>query len=313
MTSDRSCAVLVSSEFLGHDTGDHPENPGRIAAILAALDRQDLLRDRPVVPLTRTSAAVAARVHEPRYLDHLLEVSETGGGWITGDTLCAFDSLDLAYLAAGGAVNAVDAVIAGSVQRAFTLGRPPGHHATKFRAMGFCLLNHVAIAAQRALDGGMRRVAIVDWDVHHGNGTQDIFYDRNDLLFVSIHQHGDFYPGTGASTETGVRDGEGFTLNIPLRPYATDLTYLTHFEETIAPAVESFAPDLILVSAGFDAHERDPLGSMRVTSNGFAQMATMVRNWADAWCEGRLIGVLEGGYDPDGLAESVCAVINAWD
>jgi acetoin utilization deacetylase AcuC-like enzyme len=313
MTSERTCAVFTSPEFLGHDTGQHPENPSRIAAILSALEQRDLLSGRPTVPLRPTTPEVAARVHEPRYLDRLMEIAAHGGAWVDADTLCASDSLDVAYLSAGAAVCAVEAVVDGSVKRAFAMSRPPGHHATKFRAMGFCLMNNIAIAAQRALDLGLKRLAIVDWDVHHGNGTQDIFYDRSDVLFISIHQHGDFYPGTGASTEQGVRDGEGYTLNIPLRPGATDLTYLTHFSETVEPALRTYEPEMILISAGFDAHERDPLGSMRVSTEGFAQMATKVRGWADELCDGRVVSVLEGGYDLIGLSESVCAVLEALD
>jgi acetoin utilization deacetylase AcuC-like enzyme len=313
MTVSRSCAVFITPEYLGHDTGDHPEHPARMSAILAALDQRDLMSGRPALPLKPTTTAIAARVHDPRYLDRLLEISESGGAWLTADTLCAPDSLGIAYLAAGGAVCAVEAVINETVSRAFAIGRPPGHHASQARAMGFCLLNNIAIAAQRALDLGSRRVAIVDWDVHHGNGTQDIFYERSDVLFISIHQYGNFFPGTGSSAQQGVGKGKGFTLNIPLHAGATDLIYRTCFEETIGPALKSFAPDLILVSAGFDAHERDPLGSMRVTTEGFAQMANMVRGWANELCDGRLVAVLEGGYDLTGLSDSVCAVLEALD
>jgi len=306
-------AVLRSPVFLGHDTGSHPENPSRITAIDAELERQRLLIGRPSVPFGAADRDVVARVHDDAYLELLDQIVEAGGGWIDADTMCATDSVTTAYLAAGAAVAGVDAILAGSAQCAFVLGRPPGHHAYADRAMGFCLLNTVAIAAEHALDNGLERVAIVDWDVHHGNGTEAIFAARPDVLFCSVHQYGSgFFPGSGHSSFTGTGSGEGYTINAPLRPGSDDGDFATVFTELFEPAIRQYGPELILVSAGFDAHQRDPLGSMRVTEAGFAAMAGQVEEWADA-CDGRILAVLEGGYDLVGLALSVAAVLRVFD
>jgi acetoin utilization deacetylase AcuC-like enzyme len=307
-------AILRSPIFLGHDTGSHPENPSRIAAIDAELQSQGLLANRPEVAFGAADREIVARVHDEDYLQFLDDIVEAGGGWIDPDTMCAPDSVETAYHAAGAAIAGVDAVLAGAVKRAFVLARPPGHHAYAGRAMGFCLLNTIAIAAEHALDAGLSRVAIIDWDVHHGNGTEAIFASRPDVLFCSVHQYGSgFFPGTGQSSFTGAGAGEGYTLNVPLRPGADDSAYRTVFEERFAPAVRAFAPELLLVSAGFDAHARDPLGSMRVTDAGFAAMARTVVQWADESSGERVLAVLEGGYDLAGLSSSVAAVLSVFD
>ena len=305
-------ALLRSPVFQGHDTGSHPENPLRLAAIESALERLGLLDGRPDVPFGPAPAESLEWVHDSRYLALLAEAAAAGGGWLDGDTFIGPDSWDVARLAAGAALAATDAVLAAQVPRALCLVRPPGHHATPTRGMGFCLVNNVAVAAAHALARGLQRIAVVDWDVHHGNGTQDAFYVTDRVLFCSVHQS-PLYPGTGMADERGEGAGEGFTLNVPLRPGGDDHTNRRVFEERILPAVRAYRPELVLVSAGFDAHLADPLANMRVTEIGFAWMAGAVADLADDVSDGRLVAVLEGGYDRDALSRSVAATLRAFD
>jgi acetoin utilization deacetylase AcuC-like enzyme len=314
MSIARPTAVLTSPAFLGHDTGPHPEQPARMQAILAELESRDLLAGRPDLEFGRADRDLVARVHDPRYLDTLDQIVELGGGWIEPDTMCAVDSVDIAYLAAGAATSAVEAVLTGKISRALALVRPPGHHATRTIGMGFCLINSIAVAAQAALDHGLERVAIIDWDVHHGNGTEAIFEAQSHVLYCSVHQYGrSFFPGTGEASDTGSGPGAGFTINVPLRPGGDDHTYDAVFRDLFQPRIEAYRPELILVSAGFDAHADDPLGSMRVTEQGFSEMANRVLEWADQFADGRLVAVLEGGYDQPALGRSVAAVLETFD
>jgi acetoin utilization deacetylase AcuC-like enzyme len=224
------------------------------------------------------------------------------------DTAMSEGSWDAACLAAGAAVGAVEAVWSGRAQNAFALVRPPGHHAEQARAMGFCLLNNAAIAADAARRAGAARVLILDWDVHHGNGTQNIFAARPDVLYTSVHQY-PFYPGTGAHDEVGAGAGKGFTVNCGLPGGQDDADYGVVFHDLLLPAARAFAPDLVIVSAGFDPHERDPLADMQVTDRGFAAMCSAVAELADGACAGRLVLLLEGGYDLEALATSVRACL----
>ena len=309
-------ALLRSPRFLGHETGSHPENPRRLEAIARELGRADLLDGRPDVPFGPADLGAIERVHDPRYVAALHDVAAEGGAWLDADTLIGPDSVEVARLAAGAAIAGVDAVLDGRATRAFALVRPPGHHATPRHGMGFCLFNNVAIAAAHALDRGLARVLIVDWDVHHGNGTQDAFYATDHVLFCSVHRHGrGFYPGTGAAAERGVGQGDGYTLNVPLPPGQDDAAYARVFAEQILPAARAFRPELALVSAGFDAHAADPLGGMAVTDAGFAALARSLVALADEepTCSGRLVAVLEGGYDPAALGRSVAAVVREMD
>lgn len=311
----RSTIVYRHDAFAGHDTGPwHPENSSRVVAIDNELSRRGLLTDRAVPEWVPATDEQILRVHTPRLLQRLQRLTETGGGAIDQDTVVRPDSLVAARLAAGAAVAAVDEVVSGNARTAFVVARPPGHHATADRSMGFCLLNSVAIAAAHARESGFGRVAIVDWDVHHGNGTQDIFYERSDVLFASTHRYdGWFFPGTGGSGETGRGDGEGFTVNVPLSPGDGDSTIIGAFEKHILPRLEVFAPDLILMSAGYDAHRDDPLGDLAVTDAGFRALATSVIDVAAHHAGGRIIAILEGGYHPESSARCVADKIELLD
>jgi acetoin utilization deacetylase AcuC-like enzyme len=298
--------------FLRHDTGRHVEVPARLASITARLDRAGLPgRCRPgtYTPLTPEQVA---EVHAPELVETVREVAEGGGGRLDPDTVVSPASYDVALAAAGACASAVDAVLDGADRTALCLVRPPGHHATPTRCMGFCLFNNVALAARRALERGLARVLVVDWDVHHGNGTQDVWYADPRVTFFSIHRFGwGFYPGTGDSDETGTRAGLGHTFNAPI-PYGTSRAqYHAAFRHLLEKAAGRSKPELVLVSAGFDAHARDPIGSLGLETEDFATLTRLVREVAGTHAQGRLVSCLEGGYDLDALAESVQAHLEA--
>jgi acetoin utilization deacetylase AcuC-like enzyme len=305
-------AILRDDRFTGHDTGTHPEHPRRYRAIMRALEAEGLLHDRPEIPHAPATDEALLRVHTRDHLDFLVEATASGGGWIDSDTMVGPDSLDVARAATGAAIAATEAVMRGEAPRAFALGRPPGHHATRDRAMGFCLLNAVAVAAAHARALGARRVGIVDWDVHHGNGTQDIFHEDGDVWYASLHQS-PLYPGTGSRAETGHGDGLGTTRNCPLPPGSGDTEWLAAFDNTVVPFIETCRPDIILLSAGYDAHRTDPIGGCLVTDDGYAALAQRTRALADRLCEGRLAVVLEGGYDPAALGRAVVRTVRVLD
>jgi acetoin utilization deacetylase AcuC-like enzyme len=305
-------ALLRNPRFQGHDTGGHPENARRLRAIDQELAARDLVRDRPVLLFGPASDAVLGLVHDQRYVAGVREFAAQGGGYLDADTVVRPDSVEVAALAAGAGIAAVDAALDGSVARSFVLPRPPGHHATPQRGMGFCIFNTIAVAAAYALERGVSRVMIIDWDVHHGNGTQDAFYDSDQVLFVSLHQS-PLYPGSGAASERGAGRGSGFTRNVPLRAGGGDDVYRAAFDEVVVPAAAAYQPELVLISAGFDAHVADPLANMRVTEAGFTGMARRAREIAETYAEGRMIAFLEGGYDPPALARSVAATLAVLD
>ncbi len=306
--------LLYDPIYLEHDTGQHPENAGRLRAAVARLRDQGLweavrhLRAEPA----RTEALEA--VHAPEYLRFLEAVSAAGGGWLTADTLMSARSSEVARRAAGAAVRAVEAVLGGETAQALALIRPPGHHARPAAGMGFCLINHAAVAAAEAVRRlGVERVFLLDFDVHHGNGTQEIFEADRRVLYASTHQY-PAYPGTGALEETGRGEGTGFTLNVPLPAGVGDAGLLRAFDEVIAPAARRYRPGLCLASAGYDAHWANGryLSSiqMGVTVTGFAALVRRLRALAEELCGGRLALVLEGGYDPEALGWSVAATLN---
>ncbi|HEX6292298.1 MAG TPA: histone deacetylase [Herpetosiphonaceae bacterium] len=303
-------AYLVDDRFLLHDDFDHPENAARLRAILQMLDdsgmRAALTR---IEPREATDDEIRA-VHHRRMLEHTQRMSLFGGGALNLDTYIVQESWDVALLAAGSVARAVEAVVGGEVDNAFALVRPPGHHATPSTAMGFCLINNVAVAAQMARTQlGLRRVAIIDWDTHHGNGTQDIFYDDPSVLYISSHTY-PFYPGTGHWRELGSGEGEGATLNIPMPAYTGDAAFDRVYDELVLRAVRRFEPQLIIVSAGYDCHWADPLAPMMMSVAGFGRMARMIYDLAREVCDGRLVCALEGGYNVQALSASVLATLH---
>lgn len=290
-----------------HDPGrGHPEAPDRLVAASAALADAPGLTWRSPSPATRDAVR---RVHSDA---HVRRIDEHRGerAALDPDTSVSEGSVDAAYLAAGAMIDAVNAVMAGEHDSAFALVRPPGHHAEAQAAMGFCLFNNVAVGAEHALaEHGLERVLIVDWDVHHGNGTQHSFFGRSDVLFVSLHQF-PFYPGTGGLREIGTGPGEGYNVNVPLMPGCGDADYRAAFRDVVVPIADAFAPQLVLVSAGFDAHRLDPLAGMRVTEEGFADLAATVAGIAARHAGGKLVLTLEGGYDLGALGRSVRAAVD---
>ncbi|MCA9860086.1 MAG: histone deacetylase [Thermomicrobiales bacterium] len=301
-----------SSRFAEHDDPSHVENQRRLTAIDAALDRSGLLEGRPQPELIPASVEQLARVHEPAYIQALAEAAAQGGGWIDGDTYMGFQSVEVAALAAGASVQAVDAALSGSAVKGFVLARPPGHHARPMIGMGFCLFDTIAIGAAEALAQGIERIAIVDWDVHHGNGTQEIFYETDRVFFTSMHQW-PLYPGTGAASETGYGAGAGYTLNVPLPAGSGNDDYLRTLDEFVLPRLRDYRPELVLVSAGYDCHRDDPLGSMLVDEDGFGVMTARLVDLAETYAGGRIVLVLEGGYHPAALARSVVRTIEVLD
>src|SRR6266508_5086173 len=290
-----SLILIHSIRFAEHQTPPgHPERSERAEVMDVIADRWRARHVEIVSPPAATREQLA-RVHDG---DYLRRISETNGRatQLDPDTFTSPDSYEIALLAAGATVDAVERVMGGSHAAALALVRPPGHHAERDRAMGFCLYNNVAIAAAHARASGAAKVAIVDYDVHHGNGTQHIFESDPHVLYVSTHQF-PYYPGTGAAEEIGRGAGEGFTVNLPIESGAVDEDYQVAFEKAVVPVVTQFEPDLLIVSAGFDAHEHDPLASMRVTTPAFAAMTTALRHVADECCRGRMVVVTEGGYD----------------
>jgi len=275
------------------------------------LEQEKLVERLKLIDIAARKAAKdeVAWVHDPRYIDIIASTEGKPYVRLDPDTSTSPESYEAALMAVGGLINATKAAFEGTVDRAFALVRPPGHHAERDRAMGFCLFNNVAIAAEYALKKlSAKRVAIIDWDLHHGNGTQHSFYTRSDVLYMSTHQY-PYYPGTGANYEMGEGEGEGFTVNVPLSSNHGDAEYIAIFEEIFKPIILEYAPDIILLSAGFDIYEFDPLGGMKVTASGFGQLTRVLLEAAEKICNGKLVATLEGGYDLGGLTQGVKAVL----
>ncbi|MFH1090748.1 MAG: histone deacetylase [Pseudomonadota bacterium] len=302
--------IVRDELFIEHNPGQwHPESPVRLQTIYNLLDS----RDRPeVATLTRRFAnkEEITLVHLPGHYRVIAETDGKSHGYLDADTQTSPSSFKAALAAAGGLISLTDRVLEGELDNGFAIVRPPGHHAEANRAMGFCLFNNVAIAAAYALEcKGLSRVMIVDWDLHHGNGTQHSFYSDPRVLYFSTHQF-PFYPGTGSLGETGRGKGLGYTVNVPLSWGHSDEDYVSIFQKLVVPLVRSYQPELILVSAGFDIYHGDPLGEMRVSSEGFAAMTRLLKTAAEEVCRGRLIFTLEGGYHIEGQASGVDQVIN---
>ncbi len=296
--------------YLKHETGYHPENARRLEAVMAHLEETGRLEQlTPVNPRPATTEELHY-VHQASYVSYIKDAASEGIGWLDADTVMSPDSYDAALYASGGVIEATDAVISGKVNSAFALVRPPGHHATATAAMGFCLFNNIAIAARHALKKHkFEKVAIIDFDVHHGNGTQEAFVSDPQVLYISTHQY-PHYPGSGTIYETGSGAAQGSKVNIPLPAGSGDDEYRQVFEQIIVPVVRRFRPQLIMVSAGYDAHWADPLAMMEVSVTGFAQIARFIKSLADELCQGRIVLTLEGGYNLKAQAASVKATFD---
>lgn len=305
--------VVLDARYQEHDPGPgHPERADRIGSLLRRLDtyrRPGLVR---LAPRLATHEEIAL-VHDPGLIGRVAASARQAAAAFDADTRVCAQSYETALLACGGLLRVLDAVMEREVDNGFALVRPPGHHAERDRAMGFCLFNSVAVGAEylRARFG-LCRILIVDWDLHHGNGTQHSFFDDPGVLYVSTHQY-PYYPGTGAAEETGRGDGAGHTVNLPMAAGWGDADFLPLFEDVIAPICRQFKPEFVLISAGFDAHARDPLGGLNMTEAGFAHLARILLRVARDHAAGRCAAVLEGGYDLDGLTASVIAVLDEMD
>ncbi len=304
-----STGIVFDPRYLDHHMGmGHPENPKRLEAIARALAREEGLSLIPI-PARQASAADIELIHAHEYVGLVAGTSGRDFVVLDPDTSATAKTYQTACLAAGGVLAAADAVMQGEVRNAFAFVRPPGHHAEVNRAMGFCIFNNIAIAAEHLLRRrGLERILIVDWDVHHGNGTQNAFSSRRDVLFFSTHQS-PFYPGSGRPGECGYGPGEGFTVNVPLRPGRGDADFLHIYRQILRPIAASFRPDFILVSAGFDIARGDLLGGMFVSPEGFAALTAELAAMAESLCRGRLLFVLEGGYNEDALASGAISVL----
>ena len=303
--------IVYDETFLKHDYPGHPENRVRLERIVALLQASRVWERLRIVPARAVERQQLAQVHRPAYIDRVRAIAERGGGHLDPDTYVCADSFEAALVAAGGTLEAVSAVLDGRVQNAFALVRPPGHHAMPGHGMGFCLFGNVALAARLAcLERGLERVAIVDFDVHHGNGTQAMTEDDPAICYISTHQH-PLYPGTGMVHEAGRGRAAGTLVNIPLPPGAGDRSFRAVYEQVVFPIVRRFAPGLLLVSAGFDAHWSDPLAGLALSLTGYDWLTRSLVALAGDVCDGRIVFVLEGGYQLDVLSFAVLNTFRA--
>lgn len=297
--------LYYDQRFLDHDTGTHPEQPLRLRHIMARLEKAGLVAQCVRPQWTAVSRSRLERVHEPGHIARIATLAARGGGHADSDTVVSPASYDVALLAAGAACDAVDRVLSGETKSAICIIRPPGHHAVAERAMGFCLFSNIAIAAAVARDEyHLDRLLIVDWDVHHGNGTQEIFYADGRVGFLSIHRW-PFYPGTGDADETGTGDGLGATVNLPITLGTSPAAYRQRFVSELERFADRIRPQLVLISAGFDSHRLDPIGSLGLETEDFVELTKAVLKVANTHAEGRVVSLLEGGYNPPILAECV--------
>ncbi|MBP1721221.1 MAG: histone deacetylase family protein [Deltaproteobacteria bacterium] len=306
----KNTGIVKDCRYLRHGSEfTHPETPQRLASIYEMLDNPDMGWKFTGIDAREATREELERVHLPAYIDRIAATAGEKLFMLDPDTVTTPETYDVARLAAGGVMNAIDSVVSGETDNAFALVRPPGHHAQAAVAAGFCIFNNIAIGARDAIARhGMERILIVDWDLHHGNGTQEAFYEDREVLYVSTHQSPG-YPGTGGMSEMGRGAGLGYTLNIPLRGGADDALYVRLFSDILSPVALAFRPEIILVSAGFDPYIGDPLGEMRLTPEGFAALTRVLLNLAEATCGGRLVLILEGGYHILGLTKCVRAVL----
>ncbi|MDD3717349.1 MAG: histone deacetylase [Actinomycetota bacterium] len=303
-------AVFYDPIYMEHDTGyGHPERPERLQTTMQVMEQSGLSEKVRIISPRDASVEEIGLVHPRKYIDKVRKTAESGGGWLDPDTHVGVRSYDAALKSAGAVLEGLERIFSGDIDNAFCLVRPPGHHATEERGMGFCLFNNNAIAARFAIkEFGIRRVFILDWDAHHGNGLQDIFYDDNKVLYVSLHQY-PHYPGTGSTSELGIGAGEGFTINFPLPARSGEEVYLAAFDQVIAPIVRTYQPELVLISAGYDGHFSDQLCSMLLRGNSYAEMAMRLKGMAEEYCGGKMMAALEGGYNLVGIAISITNTI----
>jgi acetoin utilization deacetylase AcuC-like enzyme len=296
-------ALLANPAQIGHQAEGHPERPERVAAVIEAIAKANL--GLVAEPAPDAAEALIQRVHDASYVAMLDRAASSGGGYLDPDTYITPLSMVAARTAAGAVVEGVHRVLDRKAQHALAVVRPPGHHAEHAKAMGFCLLNNIAIGLVAARERGIRRVAVLDFDVHHGNGTQHSFESDPEVFYASTHQY-PFYPGTGRAGERG---SHGNVLNVPLPAGTSDRAFLGAWEKKIGPALDAFKPELLLVSAGFDAHEDDPLAGLDVTTDGYRELARMIKGWSIAHSGGRSVWALEGGYNLQALRDSVVACL----
>lgn len=310
MNKETRTGIVYDDRYLLHETGMHPERKERLKSILSFLGKQGVMDKLARVEPRKATVEEIQFAHTKDYINDIERYCTKGYNALDMDTLICKDSYEVALLAAGGSLAAVDKVMQGQLDHVFAFVRPPGHHAETNRGMGFCLFNNAAIAAYYAMKQyGVDRVLIVDWDVHHGNGTQNIFYHDPRVLYFSIHQS-PAYPGTGSLEETGAGQGEGYTINVPISPATGDADYEFILREILVPVCQEFKPQLVIVSAGQDAHQSDPLAGMALTSHGYGMMAGIMQEIADQHAGGKMVLLLEGGYNLNALAEAVYSVLN---
>ena len=299
--------LFMDDVFLQHETGRHPECADRLRSIHQRLETEKISERFARGTIRSATREELQRVHSPRHIDAMRQFADSGGGHVEADTVLSPKSFEVALKAAGTAIEAVDQVLSGKHSQAVCLIRPPGHHARPGAAMGFCLFGNAAVASRHALEAhGLDRVLIVDWDVHHGNGTQEMFYHEEQVTFFSAHRW-PFYPGTGAANETGHGAGLGTIFNLPLAFGITRKNYLEAFHNVLSDVAARAKPQLVLLSAGFDAHKADPVGSLGLESEDYVPLTKLMQDVANQHCQGRLISLLEGGYNLNALAESVAA------
>ncbi|MBU1077812.1 MAG: histone deacetylase [Spirochaetes bacterium] len=297
--------LVYSDEYLKHETRNHPESAQRLNVIISALKQSALWNDIELIEPGYADEKDILTVHTPQLIKIIKKAIKEERAFLDMDTQISPDSYSVALLAAGGVIRAVDTVMNTQINRTFCAVRPPGHHATSDLSMGFCLLNNIAIGARYAIRKyNLERILIIDWDLHHGNGTQDIFYNKKDVFYISLHQFPHF-PGTGSDSETGSGEGKGYTLNFPMKAGFGEKDYMDKLNNEIDQAVSSYKPQLILISAGFDAHHRDPLGMINLSSDSYFKITLKIKEFAEKYTGGRMISVLEGGYDLPALQESV--------
>jgi len=303
---------VYHSDYLKHETGDaHPEGSRRLVQLLEYLQNNERLKELEFIEPHNPSTKWINLIHSPEYIKSIEDACKNGVEMLDADTTISQDSYQVALLAVGGVLAGVDAVVKKQVRNAFCAVRPPGHHAERERAMGFCIFNNIAVASRYIQKKhGFQKVLIVDWDAHHGNGTQSAFYQDPSVYYFSIHQF-PHYPGTGKEDETGEGEGTGFTLNMPMAAGSGDVEYLEAFQSILYPAAQKFSPDFILISAGFDGHKDDPLSNLNLTTAGYEKLTGIVLNLAQECCEGRLVSILEGGYHLKAFPESVDAHLSA--